>query len=156
MKSTEKLPILDSINMGILCLNFDEAKKFYNDNLGFFVTMDSIIQFDSGTSRRLTMAHSCNKNFSIEFMHASSIEQASRVGAKGGTINLFTLPTKNIDIIKERLEKTAFFIDYVEAPYASFLNLEDPMGNNICLYESCQTNATTTSRCINKKQTEQK
>lgn len=40
-------------------------------------------------------------------------------------------------ILKERLEKTIFFIDYVEAPYASFLNLEDPMGNNICLYEPC-------------------
>ena len=83
------------------------------------------------------MAHEYNKNFSIEFMHPSGIEQSNRVGAKGGTINLFTLPTKNIDKLKERLEKTAFFIDYVEAPYASFLNLEDPMGNNICLYEPC-------------------
>lgn len=137
MKSTEKFHILDSINMEILCLNFDEAKKFYIDNLGFFVTMDSIIQLDSGTSRRLTMAHEYNKNFSIEFMHPSSIEQANRIGAKGGTINLFTLPTRNIDALKERLEKTAFFIDYIEAPYASFLNLEDPMGNNICLYEPC-------------------
>jgi len=108
MKSTEKLPILDSINMGILCLNFGEAKKFYNDNLEFFVTMDSIIQFDSGVIRRLTMTHSCNKKFSIEFIHPSSIEQACRVGAKGGTINLFTLPTINIDILKERLEKLLF------------------------------------------------
>jgi len=137
MKFTEKFHILDSINMGILCLNFDEAKKFYTDHLGFFVTMDSIIQFGTGTSRRLTMAHEYNKKFSIEFMHPSSIEQSNRVGVKGGTINLFTLPTKNIDKLKERLEKTAFFIDYAEAPYASFLNLEDPMGNNICLYEPC-------------------
>ncbi|WP_426078787.1 VOC family protein [Janthinobacterium sp. PSPC3-1] len=133
----KKFHTSDSINMGILCLNFDEAKKFYIDHLGFFVTMDSIIQFDSGTSRRLTMAHEYNKKFSIEFMHPSSIEQATRVGAKGGTINLFTLPTKNIGTLKERLEKTAFFIDYLEVPYASFLNLEDPMGNNICLYEPC-------------------
>lgn len=133
----KKSHISDSINMGILCLDFDEAKKFYIDHLGFFVTMDSIIQFDTRTSRRLTMAHEYNKNFSIEFMHPSGIEQSNRVGAKGGTINLFTLPTKNIDKLKERLEKTAFFIDYVEAPYASFLNLEDPMGNNICLYEPC-------------------
>jgi catechol 2,3-dioxygenase-like lactoylglutathione lyase family enzyme len=133
----KKFHISDSINMGILCLDFDEAKKFYIDHLGFFVTMDSIIQFDSGTSRRLTMAHEHNKKFSIEFMHPSSIEQANRLGAKGGTTNLFTLPTKNIGTLKERLEKTAFFIDYVEVPYASFLNLEDPMGNNICLYEPC-------------------
>ena len=133
----KKSHISDSINMGILCLDFDEAKKFYIDHLGFFVTMDSIIQFDTRTSRRLTMAHEYNKNFSIEFMHPSGIEQSNRVGAKGGTINLFTLPTKSIDKLKERLEKTAFFIDYVEAPYASFLNLEDPMGNNICLYEPC-------------------
>lgn len=63
--------------------------------------------------------------------------QAHRVGCKGGTINLFTLPTKKIDSIKERLEKTAFFVNYVEAPYASFLNVEDPMGNNIFLYEPC-------------------
>ena len=137
MENNKNNHILGSINIQILCLNFDEVKQFYIDHLGFFVTMDSIIQFDSGTSRRLTMAHEYNKKFSIEFMHPSSIEQATRVGSKGGTINLFTLPTKNIDKLKERLEKTAFFIDYVEAPYASFLNLEDPMGNNICLYEPC-------------------
>lgn len=123
--------------MGILCLNFDEAKEFYIDNLGFLTTMDSTIQCDSGTSRRLTMAHESNKNFSIEFMHPSNIEEAHRVGSKGGTINLFTLPTKNIETLKERLEKTAFFVNYVEAPYASFLNVEDPMGNNVCLYEPC-------------------
>lgn len=81
------------------------------------------------------MAHNSNKKFSIEFIHPSSLEQANRIGAKGGTINLFTLPTKNIEFIKERLEKTAFFVNYIEVPYASFLNLEDPMGNNICLYE---------------------
>ena len=63
--------------------------------------------------------------------------QAHRVGCKGGTINLFTSPTKKIDSIKERLEKTAFFVNYVEAPYASFLNVEDPMGNNICPYQPC-------------------
>ncbi|MBW3511088.1 MULTISPECIES: VOC family protein [Janthinobacterium] len=129
--------MLNTINIGILCLNFDEAKEFYTDNLGFVITMDSIIQCDSGTSRRLTMAHESNKNFSIEFMHPSNIEQAHRVGSKGGTLNLFTLPTKNIDTLKERLEKTAFFVNYVETPYASFLNVEDPMGNNICLYEPC-------------------
>ena len=134
---SRKNHILDTINIGILCLNFDEAKKFYIDNLGFFITMDSIIQCDSGTSRRLTMAHESNKKFSIEFMPPSNIEQAHRVGSKGGTINLFTLPTKNIDTLKERLEKTAFFVSYVETPYASFLNVEDPMGNNICLYEPC-------------------
>ena len=136
MKS-RKNHMLNTINIGILCLNFDEAKEFYIDNLGFFITMDSIIQCDSGTSRRLTMAHESNKKFSIEFMPPSNIEQAHRVGSKGGTINLFTLPTKNIDTFKERLEKTAFFVNYVETPYASFLNVEDPMGNNICLYELC-------------------
>ena len=136
MKSRKNY-MLNTINIGILCLNFDEAKKFYIDNLGFFITMDSIIQCDSGTSRRLTMAHESNKKFSIELMPPSNIEQAHRVGSKGGTINLFTLPTKNIDTLKERLEKTAFFVSYVEAPYASFLNVEDPMGNNICLYEPC-------------------
>lgn len=99
--------------------------------------MDSTLQCDSGTSRRLTMAHESNKKFSIEFMHPSNIEQAHRVGSKGGTINLFTLPTKNIDTLKERLEKTTFFVSYVEAPYASFLNVEDPMGNTIFLYEPC-------------------
>ena len=129
--------MLNTINIGILCLNFDEAKAFYIDNLGFFITMDSIIQCDSGTSRRLTMAHESNKKFSIEFMPPSNIEQTQRVGSKGGTINLFTLPTKNIDTLKERLKKTAFFVNYVETPYASFLNVEDPMGNNICLYELC-------------------
>lgn len=129
--------MLNTINIGILCLNFDEAKEFYIDNLGFLTTLDSTIQCDSGTSRRLTMAHESNKEFSIEFMHPSNIEQAHRVGSKGGTINLFTLPTKNIDTLKERLEKTAFFVSYVEAPYASFLNVEDPTGNNICLYEPC-------------------
>lgn len=134
---SRKNHILDTINIGILCLNFDEAKKIYIDNLGFFITMDSIIQCDSGTSRRLTMAHESNKKFSIEFMPPSNIEQAHRVGSKGGTINLFTLPTKNIDTLKERLKETAFFVNYVETPYASFLNVEDPMGNNICLYEPC-------------------
>ena len=108
--------MLNTINIGILCLNFDEAKKFYIDNLGFFITMDTIIQCDSGTSRRLTMAHESNKKFSIEFMPPSNIEQAHRVGSKGGTINLLTLPTKNIDTLKKRLEKTAFFISYVETP----------------------------------------
>ncbi|MGK5025459.1 hypothetical protein [Janthinobacterium sp. RB2R34] len=137
MENNKNAHILGSINIQILCLNFDEAKKFYINNLGFFVTMDSITQFDSGPSRRLTMAHNYNKKFSIEFMHPSSTEQATRIGAKGGTINLFTLPARNIDALKERLEKTAFFIDYVEVPYASFLNLEDPMGNNIFLYEPC-------------------
>ena len=132
-----KSHILDTINIGILCLNFDEAKEFYIDNLGFFITMDSIIQCNSGTSRRLTMTHESNKKFSIEFMPPSTIEQAHRVSSKGGTINLFTLPTKNIDTLKERLEKTAFFVSYVETPYASFLNVEDPMGNIICLYEPC-------------------
>ena len=134
---SRKNHILDTINIGILCLNFDEAKKIYIDNLGFFITMDSIIQCDSGTSRRLTMAHESNKKFSIEFMPPSNIEQAHRVGSKGGTINLFTLPTKNIDTLKERLKETAFFVNYVETPYASFLNVEDPMGNNIFLYEPC-------------------
>jgi predicted enzyme related to lactoylglutathione lyase len=129
--------MLNTINIGILCLNFDEAKEFYSDNLGFLTTLDSTIQCDSGTSRRLTMAHESNKKFSIEFMHPSIIEQAHRVGSKGGTINLLTLPTKNIDTFKERLEKTAFFVSYVETPYANFLNVEDPMGNNICLYETC-------------------
>ncbi|QYG09409.1 hypothetical protein [Janthinobacterium sp. PAMC25594] len=81
--------MLNTINIGILCLNFDEAKEFYIDNLGFFITMDSIIQCDSGTSRRLTMAHESKKKFSIEFMHPSNIEQAHRVGSKGATINLF-------------------------------------------------------------------
>ena len=136
MKSRKNY-MLNTINIGILCLNFDEAKKFYIDNLGFFITMDSIIQCDSGTSRRLTMAHESNKKFSIELMPPSNIEQAHRVGSKGGTINLLTLPTKNIDTFKERLEKTAFFVSYVETPYANFLNVEDPMGNNICLYEPC-------------------
>lgn len=136
MKS-RKNHVLNTINIGILCLNFDEAKEFYIDNLGFFITMDSIIQCDSGNSRRLTMAHESNKKFSIEFMRPSNIEQAHRLGRKGGTINLFTLPTKNIDTLKERLKKTAFFVNYVETPYASFLNVEDPMGNNICLYELC-------------------
>ena len=84
----QKNHILNTINIGILCLNFDEAKEFYIDNLGFFITMDSIIQCDSGTSRRLTMAHESNKKFSIELMHPSNIEQAHRVGSKGGTINL--------------------------------------------------------------------
>ncbi len=87
MKS-RKNHMLNTINIGILCLNFDEAKEFYIDNLGFFITMDSIIQCDSGTSRRLTMAHESNKKFSIEFMPPSNIEQAHRVGSKGGTINL--------------------------------------------------------------------
>lgn len=136
MKSRKNC-ILNTINIGIFCLNFDEAKEFYIDNLGFLTTMDSTIQCDSGTSRRLTMAHESNKKFSIEFMHPSNIEQAHRVGSKGGTINLFTLPTKNIETFKERLEKTAFSVNYVEAPYASFLNVEDPMGNNIFLYEPC-------------------
>ena len=136
MKSRKNC-ILNTINIGILCLNFDEAKEFYIDNLGFLTTLDSTIQCDSGTSRRLTMAHESNKKFSIEFMPPSNIEQAHRVGSKGGTINLFTLPTKNIDTLKERLEETAFFVNYVETPYASFLNVEDPMGNNICLYEPC-------------------
>ena len=86
------------------------------------------------------MAHESNKKFSIEFMPPSNIEQAHRVGSKGSkgsTINLLTLPTKNIDTLKERLEKTVFFVSYVETPYANFLNVEDPMGNNICLYEPC-------------------
>ncbi|WP_065308140.1 hypothetical protein [Janthinobacterium psychrotolerans] len=104
----KKFHILNSINMGIFFLNFDEAKKFYIDHLGFFVTMDSIIQLDSGTSRRLTMAHEYNKNFSIEFMHPSSIEQVNRVGAKGGTINLFTLPTRNIDDSRNGWKKLLF------------------------------------------------
>jgi len=108
MKS-RKNHILNTINIGLLCLNFDEAKEFYIDNLGFFITMDSIIQWDSGTSRRLTMAHESNKKFSIEFMHPSNIEQAHRVGSKGGTINLFTLRTKNIDTLKKRLEKKLLF-----------------------------------------------
>lgn len=54
--------MLNTINIGILCLNFDEAKEFYIDNLGFVITMDSIIQCDSGISRRLTMAHESKKN----------------------------------------------------------------------------------------------
>lgn len=116
MKSRKNY-MLNTINIGILCLNFDEAKEFYIDNLGFLTTLDSTIQCDSGTSLRLTMAHESNKKFSIEFMHPSNIEQAHRVGSKGGTINLFTLPTKNIDTLKERLEETAFFVSYVEAPY---------------------------------------
>ncbi|WP_312434920.1 VOC family protein [Janthinobacterium sp.] len=128
--------MLNSINIDILCQNFDEAKDFYIENLGFFITMDIINQYDSGTSRRLIMTHKSNTKFSIEFMSPSSLEQAKRIGTKGGTINLFTLPTKNIESIKERLEKTAFFINYTEVPYASFLTLEDPMGNNICLYEA--------------------
>ena len=137
MISRKTYPPLNQINIAIICQNFDEAKDFYMENLGFFVTIDSIHQCDSGNSRRLTMAHNSNKKFSIEFIHPSSFEQANRIGAKGGTINLFTLPTKNIEFIKERLEKTAFFVNYIEVPYASFLNLEDPMGNNICLYEPC-------------------
>ena len=70
--------------------------------------MDGIINCDSDTRRHLTMAHESNKKFSIEFMHPSNIEQAHRVGCKGGTINLFTSPTKKIDSLKERLEKLLF------------------------------------------------
>ena len=100
--------MLNTINIGILCLNFDEAKEFYIDNLGFLTTLDSTIQCDSGTCRRLTMAHESNKKFSIEFMHPSNIEQAHRVGSKGGTINLFTLPTKNIDTLRSDWKKLLF------------------------------------------------
>ena len=105
-----------------------------SDFLLRWIASFSVIQVPVTASRWRT---SPTKKFSIEFMPPSNIEQAHSVGSKGGTINLFTLPTKNIDTLKERLEKTAFFVSYVEAPYASFLNVEDPMGNNICLYEPC-------------------
>ena len=100
--------MLNTINIGILCLNFYEAKEFYIDNLGFLTTLDSIIQCDSGNSRRLTMAHESNKKFSIEFMHPSNIEQAHRVGSKGGTINLSLYERKILTRSRSDWEKLLF------------------------------------------------
>jgi hypothetical protein len=59
--------------------------------------------------------------------------ERNRVGKSGGTINLFTLPSVHFDEVYELLKTTPSFIDVAEAPYGRFMNLRDPMGNQICL-----------------------
>lgn len=125
----------NNIYIGIFCLNFEEAKKFYTDNLGFKDKYKESIESETGKNIRYILLHGLVKNLEVEFMTPKNIEEASKIGVSGGTINLFTIPTKNIDEIKNNLKNTKFFIDYIDTPYASFLTLEDPMGNKICIYE---------------------
>lgn len=125
----------ENIYIGILCLDFDEAKKFYIENLGFKSKFNEKTEIQSEESRRTILLHALALNLEIEFIAPTCLEEANRIGESGGTINLLTLPTHNIDSLKNKLENTLFFINYIETPYASFLTVEDPMGNNICLYE---------------------
>lgn len=125
----------ENIYIGILCLNFNEAKKFYIENLSFKSKFNEKTEIQSEKSKRTILLHTLANNLEIEFMAPTCLEDANRIGKSGGTINLFTLPTYSIDSLKNKLEHTPFFISYTEAPYASFLTVKDPMGNKICLYE---------------------
>lgn len=124
----------ENIYIGLLCLDFEEAKNFYITNLGFEIKY-SHYQSPSKEIPRAILVHTIAKNLELEFMTPKTPQEVNRIDITGGSINLFTLPTHNIDSLKEKLENTKFFVSYIEAPYASFLTLEDPMGNKICLYE---------------------
>lgn len=125
----------ENIYIGLFCLNHEEAKNFYIRNLEFKDKCDEKIYSKKEKNIRTILIHALVKNLEVEFMTPKNIEETNRIGASGGSINLFTIPTQNIDEIKNNLKNTKFFIDYVDTPYASFLTLKDPMGNKICIYE---------------------
>lgn len=124
----------ENVYIGLLCLDFEKAKDFYITNLGFEIKY-SDYESPPAEIPRAILLHTIAKNLELEFMTPKTPQEINRIGITGGSINLFTLPTNNIDSLKEKLENTEFFVSYTEAPYASFLTLKDPMGNNICLYE---------------------
>ena len=124
----------ENIYIGLFCLDFEEAKKFYITNLGFKIKYD-LDELTIQENSRAILVHTIVKNLEVEFMTPQNNEETSRVGMSGGSMNLFTIPTKNIDLIKEKLENTKFFLNYSEPPNASFRKLKDPMGNIIYLYE---------------------
>lgn len=129
MKNTE------SINIGILCENFDEAIFFYVNFLEFDIKLNKKISVGSATIIRVILTHKTITQLEVEFIFPASKEDKNRLGIQGGTVNLFNLPTKKMDEIKNKLATTDSFLNYQETPYANFLELKDPMGNHIGLYE---------------------
>ena len=126
----------DILTIGILCDDFEKSKNFYVQYLDFEVKLDEVLQFDDISIRRLILKHRFLKYFDIEFHKPSNSIEIDRIGKLGGTINLFTIETKNLDMVMESLKDSNSVINFNETPYANFLTLVDPMGNQICLYQT--------------------
>ncbi|KAB8042313.1 VOC family protein [Janthinobacterium aquaticum] len=122
-----------NIYITIISLNPDQAKEFYIKNFNFEEKFKYNKNF---ATNRNVLIHKIAKNLEVEFSYPQNEIEKNNIGSPGGSRYLFTIPTDNIDAIKEQLSGSKYFINYVEAPYASFLTIQDPMGNKVCIYET--------------------
>lgn len=123
----------ENIYITIISSDPEEGKNFYLKNLSF---EEKFTAQENSDLRRNILTHKIAKNLEIEFSYPQNEIEKNNIGVSGGSRYLFTIPCKNIDEIKERLYGSKYFIHYTEAPYASFLTVQDPMGNKICIYET--------------------
>lgn len=127
---------MNTITLLVLCHDFDLAKNFYLDYLGFDVQMDGRVGSEAAGFRRVVFRHRLVTGLEVEFALAHGEEEKARVGKLGGTRCLFSIPSKNLPQILDEIKNTPLYLDYNEVPYANFLHLKDPMGNLITLYDS--------------------
>lgn len=122
-------------NVFITIISLDPAKtkEFYIENFNFEEKFKGNENVDV---KRNVLIHKIVKNLEIEFSYPQNEIEKNNIGSPGGSRYLFTIPSDNIDSIKEQLSGSKYFINYVEAPYASFLTIQDPMGNKVCIYET--------------------
>lgn len=125
----------ETLTIGILCNDFEEAKSFYVGHLDFDVKLDEVLQYGEISMKRLILSHRFLKCLEIEFHKPSNSIELDRVGKMGGAINLFTMPTKNLEKVIKSLKDSGAIVSFNETPYADFLTVVDPMGNQICLYQ---------------------
>lgn len=127
---------MQKFSINILCSDFDCAKKFYVDYVGFEVNIDEVMSYGAERMRRLVLDHKIVKDLEIEFSFPSNEEEKLRIGKQGGTLKLFSIQSDNVDEIIDIIKNSNFFVNATETPYAKFLNILDPMGNIICMYQS--------------------
>jgi len=122
-----------NIFITIISLNPAQTKKFYMENFNF---EEKFKDNESIDFKRNVLIHKIAKNLEVEFSYPQNEIKKNNIGSPGGSRYLFTIPSDNIDAIKEQLIGSKYFINYVEVPYASFLTIQDPMGNKVCIYET--------------------
>ena len=120
--------------MVLLVKEFEEALKFYQDNLACVKLYDTINEIGK---RFLHIGFHKNNNVGLWFLKAETEEQLSRVGNQTGGTPAFVIYTDGLDKIYERLKanKVKIVKEPVESEEFSFLHFLDLYGNEIVLVQ---------------------
>lgn len=128
---------IDSVSLTLIVDNVEQAVDFYVKRLGLFTKPESV-----SDSVSLELIGDCC--FSLSLCDVSSNpELRNLVGSQSGNATFLTLPIDDTEEMENQLRMNSVEVnDRYELPYAEWLFVSDPFGNQIALCQDLTKDVT--------------